>query len=220
MSVLSGVRRVWQVLKPPPPSPDGTMSLYDHLRELRYRVIVSALAVVIKGTLAALFYRQMLNLVLWPWNSALVDLKQVNPDVDTQVVNREIDGTIPRPVHRHPIRTGKSRRRPQPIQIARRPGAGQRAHHSPTRDLAHPLVPIISHINVAQPIHRHPISLVETSPRARPLRPRVCVWLSPRAPDWRRSRPGRPGSRKGQPVSPAGVGPYGRRVRPHRPAGV
>ncbi len=68
------------------------MSLYDHLRELRYRVIVSAIAVVITATLAAFFYRYILNLVMWPWNSALTDLTAANPDVSTQVVNREISG--------------------------------------------------------------------------------------------------------------------------------
>ena len=92
MSALSGVRRVWTVLKPPPATPDGTMSLYDHLRELRYRVIISALAVVVTASLAAFFYRTVLNLVMWPWHSALTDLKAANPDVATQVVNQEISG--------------------------------------------------------------------------------------------------------------------------------
>jgi hypothetical protein len=40
-SALSGARRVWTVLNPPPSTPDGTMSRYDHLREFRDRVIVS-----------------------------------------------------------------------------------------------------------------------------------------------------------------------------------
>jgi len=92
VSALSGARRVWTVLKPPPATPDGTMSLYDHLRELRYRVIISALAVVVTASLAAFFYRDILNLVMWPWRSALVDLTAANPDVATQVVNREISG--------------------------------------------------------------------------------------------------------------------------------
>ena len=92
MSALSSARRVWTVLKPPPSTPDGTMSLYDHLRELRYRVIVSALAVVLTSTFAAIFYRQLLDAVLWPWDLALADLKTVNPDVATQVVNRDVSG--------------------------------------------------------------------------------------------------------------------------------
>ncbi len=54
MSVFSGAKRLWVALQPPPPSPDGTMSLYDHLRELRYRVIVSAVAVVVTAALAAI----------------------------------------------------------------------------------------------------------------------------------------------------------------------
>jgi len=92
VSALSGVRRVWTVLKPPPATPDGTMSLYDHLRELRYRVIVSALAVVLTASLAAFFYRDILNVVMWPWYSARADLTAANPDVATQVVNREVSG--------------------------------------------------------------------------------------------------------------------------------
>ena len=92
MSALSGARHVWTVLKPPPATPDGTMSLYDHLRELRYRVIVIALAVAVTSSLAALFYRPILNLVLWPWDAALVTLKAWNPQVATQIVNRDISG--------------------------------------------------------------------------------------------------------------------------------
>ena len=68
------------------------MSLYDHLRELRYRVIVTVLAVVVTSSLAALFYRPILNLVMWPWDTALVQLKSWNPTVATQVVNRDISG--------------------------------------------------------------------------------------------------------------------------------
>ncbi|HEY5483350.1 MAG TPA: twin-arginine translocase subunit TatC [Propionibacteriaceae bacterium] len=68
------------------------MSLYDHLRELRYRVIVSALAIAITSSLCALFYRPVLNIVMWPWDTALVQLKAWNPLVATQVVNRDISG--------------------------------------------------------------------------------------------------------------------------------
>jgi sec-independent protein translocase protein TatC len=68
------------------------MSLYDHLRELRYRVIVSALAVILTATVAAFFYRQILNVVMWPWYSARADLTAANPDVATQIVNQEVSG--------------------------------------------------------------------------------------------------------------------------------
>jgi sec-independent protein translocase protein TatC len=86
------VRRVWTVLKPPPATPDGTMSLYDHLRELRYRVVVATLAIVVTSSLCAFFYRPILNLVMWPWDAALTQLKAWNPAVATQVVNRDISG--------------------------------------------------------------------------------------------------------------------------------
>ena len=90
MSALSGAQRVWTVLKPPPATSDGTMSLYDHLRELRYRVIVATLAIVVTSSLCALFYRPILNFVMWPWDAALTQLKAWNPSVATQVVNRDI----------------------------------------------------------------------------------------------------------------------------------
>jgi len=92
VSAMSGARRVWAVLKPPPSTPDGTMSLYDHLRELRYRVIVTVVAIVVTSSLCALFYRPILNFVMWPWDAALTQLKAWNPTVATQVVNREISG--------------------------------------------------------------------------------------------------------------------------------
>ena len=92
MSALSGAQRVWTVLKPPPATPDGTMSLYDHLRELRYRVIVATLAIVVTSSLCAFFYRPILNFVMWPWDAALTQLKAWNPSVATQVVNRDISG--------------------------------------------------------------------------------------------------------------------------------
>lgn len=92
MSVLSGVRRVWTVLKPPPATPDGTMSLYDHLRELRYRIIVSTLAIIVTATVAAFFYKFLLSIVMAPWWSAVADLEAANPSVKTQVVNQEVSG--------------------------------------------------------------------------------------------------------------------------------
>jgi Sec-independent protein secretion pathway component TatC len=51
------------------------MSLYDHLRELRYRVIVSTLAIVMTSSLCAFLYRPILNVVMWPWDTALVQLQ-------------------------------------------------------------------------------------------------------------------------------------------------
>ena len=33
-------------LKPPPAPPDGAMTLFEHLRELRYRLVVASLAIL------------------------------------------------------------------------------------------------------------------------------------------------------------------------------
>ena len=49
-------RRRFQWLRPPEGGPGGTMSLYDHLRELRYRVTIAALGIVAGGAFAAFFY--------------------------------------------------------------------------------------------------------------------------------------------------------------------
>lgn len=46
------------------------MSLFDHLRELRYRVTVSAVAIVLGAILCAFFYQQLVTFILAPWVSA------------------------------------------------------------------------------------------------------------------------------------------------------
>ena len=40
-------------LKPPPVPPDGSMTLFEHLRELRYRLVVAMLAIIIAFALFA-----------------------------------------------------------------------------------------------------------------------------------------------------------------------
>lgn len=62
------------------------MSLADHLRELRYRVIVSALAIVLASVAAAVFYNQLYEFLLRPWTQAVASLKVTNPNIDTQSV--------------------------------------------------------------------------------------------------------------------------------------
>lgn len=76
-------------LKPPPVPPDGAMSLYDHLRELRYRFVVSAVAIVITTTVAAFFYLDLLRLIMWPYQQGVALLKQSNPTASIEIVNRD-----------------------------------------------------------------------------------------------------------------------------------
>ncbi len=90
MSPIAAVRRTWTAIQPPPASPDGTMSLYDHLRELRYRVVVSALAVLVTTVVAAFFYTQLVAFVTAPWEQAVADYKANNPTADTLLVNKDV----------------------------------------------------------------------------------------------------------------------------------
>jgi sec-independent protein translocase protein TatC len=74
-------------LKPPPVPPDGTMTLFEHLRELRYRLIVSALAIIV-GMIVAWFFRyDLLDILQRPYFQAIASLKAKNPDAMTLLVN-------------------------------------------------------------------------------------------------------------------------------------
>jgi sec-independent protein translocase protein TatC len=74
-------------LKPPPVPPDGTMTLFEHLRELRYRLIVSILA-ILAAMIAAWFFRYgLLALLQQPYFQAIDALKAKNPDTQTLLVN-------------------------------------------------------------------------------------------------------------------------------------
>ncbi|MFT3887127.1 MAG: twin-arginine translocase subunit TatC [Arachnia sp.] len=57
-------------LRPPQGGPDGSMSLMDHLRELRYRVTVSASAIILGAIVSAFFYNSIVGFVLAPWARA------------------------------------------------------------------------------------------------------------------------------------------------------
>lgn len=73
-------------LKPPKGGPGGTMSLADHLREFRYRIIVSVLAILVVAIVAAIFYNPIYGLLMHPWEAALSLLKQLNPSLDPKAV--------------------------------------------------------------------------------------------------------------------------------------
>lgn len=81
--------RRWSLawLKPPQVPPDGTMSLSDHLRELRYRLLVSLAAVVVATVVAVLFYQQLYDLLLKPFLQGTAMLKASNPGVDVAAYN-------------------------------------------------------------------------------------------------------------------------------------
>jgi sec-independent protein translocase protein TatC len=80
-------------LKPPPVPPDGSMTLFEHLRELRYRLVVASLAIIAATVVAAFFYKFLLDLLTLPYFAGIADLKASNPEAITELVN--IDLTSP-----------------------------------------------------------------------------------------------------------------------------
>ena len=63
------------------------MTLFEHLRELRYRLIVSALA-IIAGMVVAWFFRyELLDILQRPYFQAIEALKAKHPDANTSLVN-------------------------------------------------------------------------------------------------------------------------------------
>ncbi len=86
---------VVDVLRGKPHNPvgeDGRMALSDHFRELRARLIRSALLLVVLFFVAIYFYDQLLTLVQHPYNQAQEQLK--NKVQTTQVVNDATGGLL------------------------------------------------------------------------------------------------------------------------------
>jgi sec-independent protein translocase protein TatC len=79
-------RRRFAWLRPPEAGPGGTMSLGDHLRELRYRMIVAVLAILVMSLLAAIFYDALYQVMLRPYLLAVEMLKQSNPNLTPTTV--------------------------------------------------------------------------------------------------------------------------------------
>jgi sec-independent protein translocase protein TatC len=74
-------------LKPPPAPPDGTMTLFEHLRELRYRLVVSILAIIVGMVVAWFFRYDLLDILQRPYFQAIEALKAKHPDANTSLVN-------------------------------------------------------------------------------------------------------------------------------------
>jgi sec-independent protein translocase protein TatC len=74
-------------LKPPPVPADGTMTLFEHLRELRYRLVVSILAIIVGMVVAWFFRYDLLDILQRPYFQAIEALKVRHPDAVTSLVN-------------------------------------------------------------------------------------------------------------------------------------
>jgi sec-independent protein translocase protein TatC len=74
-----------------PVGPDGRMALSDHFRELRARLIRSALLLVVLFFVAIFFYSHLLDLVRHPYTEAQQQLKD---KVNSQIVIRDATGGL------------------------------------------------------------------------------------------------------------------------------
>lgn len=74
-----------------PVGADGRMALSDHLRELRARLMRSALVVVVSFAVMLFFYDQLLDLIFVPYNEARERLDQ---DIRTEPVVSDLGGPL------------------------------------------------------------------------------------------------------------------------------
>jgi sec-independent protein translocase protein TatC len=73
-------------LKPPPAPPDGSMTLFEHLKELRYRLVVASLAILAGTILAFVFNQFLFDLLIHPYTRAIEIAKQSRPDLQADLV--------------------------------------------------------------------------------------------------------------------------------------
>lgn len=86
-------RRRFSWLRPPKAeAPDGSMSLGDHLREIRYRVTVSVLALVLAAVASAFFYRPLVLFIMHPYTVAKRDVQAMNAEAMLQLANTGVTG--------------------------------------------------------------------------------------------------------------------------------
>ncbi|SER26526.1 twin-arginine translocase subunit TatC [Microlunatus flavus] len=77
-------------LRPPKGSPDGSMSLFEHIAELRYRLVVIALTILV-GTIVCWFFRhQLTDVLFYPYEQAKAALLAKNPNADITLVNNGV----------------------------------------------------------------------------------------------------------------------------------
>jgi sec-independent protein translocase protein TatC len=74
-------------LKPPAIPADGAMTLFEHLRELRYRLVVASAAIILGMILCSFFYNELFALLRHPYDLAIADLREKKPNSVTDLVN-------------------------------------------------------------------------------------------------------------------------------------
>ncbi|HKH55029.1 MAG TPA: twin-arginine translocase subunit TatC, partial [Propionibacteriaceae bacterium] len=74
-------------LRPPPSPPDGSMTLFEHLRELRYRLVIASLAIILGMIVCGFFYPWLFELLTKPYYAGITDLKANRPEAITALVS-------------------------------------------------------------------------------------------------------------------------------------
>lgn len=69
-------------LKPPPAPADGNMTLVEHLRELRYRLVFIVVAILLGTAVVGIFNAQLFDLLMLPYERAQATLLEKNPDME------------------------------------------------------------------------------------------------------------------------------------------
>lgn len=82
------VRLSLQWLKPPEVPPDGAMTLYEHLKELRYRLVVAVAAILVGMIACSFFMDELFAILRHPYDLAIADLKARKPGSVTTLVNQ------------------------------------------------------------------------------------------------------------------------------------
>jgi len=66
------------------------MSIFDHLRELRYRFLMSMIAIIITTAIALIFQAQLLAVVLWPIDQAVQIFNNARPTDHVEMVTQGV----------------------------------------------------------------------------------------------------------------------------------
>lgn len=82
---LAGVAQLFRIKPEHPVGDEGRMSLGDHFRELRGRLLRSLLVLLVTTIAAFFFYRQLIDLVVGPYNHA-VDLLGGEKKANSEIV--------------------------------------------------------------------------------------------------------------------------------------
>lgn len=77
-------------LKPPKVPADGVMSLGDHLRELRWRIVASLVVVTLGMILAAFFNDLLTGVLLYPLEVATAQLRVSNPELQLRYTINDV----------------------------------------------------------------------------------------------------------------------------------